>query len=187
MDKVHGWVTRKDGDTIIVPLGEFFSGQTRSVLWKFTLPKDAKAGDTIAFGPLELTFNRLDDAVKLQRIQTEPLRITLTDDKDQVAQARDMEVAARIAEIELATSMENAADLVAAGKYEEAKQVLGLAVTTAQQRGQVLTGTLKDDLMAAATEAENLQKQVDSAQESAEEAKILTKQQKASSYNLKKK
>ncbi len=187
VEKVHGWVTRTDGDTIVVPLGEFFSGQTRSVLWKFQLPEALKPGDKLELSPVELTFNTLDGAVDLQRVSTQPLSVEITADKDLIAQAQDMEVAARIAEIELATSMEAAANLVAEGKYEEAKQLLGRAVSVAKDRGSVLSEELQEDLFAAADEAEAMQKQVDAAEDSAAEAKVLTKGGKAGAYMLKKK
>jgi len=187
VDTVHGWVLREDGDTIVVPLGEFFSGQTRSVLWRFELPEGAKAGDKIEIGPVKLSFNDLEDAITLQHVNSETLTVSITDDKDLVASAKDMEVAARIAEIELATSMETAANLVAEGKYDEAKAMLGQAVAQAKDRGAGLPGEYQKDLLAAADEAEALQNKVDDAEESAEEAKVFTKGGKASSQMLRKK
>ena len=186
LDKVHGWVTQQEDRTVVVPLGEFFSGQTRSVLWKFNLPKKLKDGQELTLGPIELTFNSLDEA-KLQRLSSEALTLTVSGDKDKVADAQDVEVTARILEIELASSMQNASNLIASGKYEEAKAMLGQAVQRANEDGANLPAAFRKDIVAAAEEAEKLRKNVDAAAESAESAKIITKGGKASARILQKK
>ncbi len=188
LDKVHGWVPRREEETVIVPLGEFFSGQLRSVLWRFELPDDLEPGDTLQLAPIVLTYNDLTEASTLHRIPAgEALEIKVSDDKDVVAAARDVEVAARIAEIELATSMETAANLVNAGNYDEAKNLLRQAANRAQEQGAALPEAVANDLLSAAKSAEELEAQVDEAKDSARESKLFTKGGKAASQALQKK
>ena len=187
VDKVHGWVVKREDRTLIVPLGDFFSGQSRSVLWKFKLPEKSTAGDKLELGPVHLAFNTLDGEAALQRTKTEPLVIQVSDSEEQVTAGRNMEVAARIAEIELATSVEDAANLVAAGKYDEAKRVLGGAVQRANQQGAALPDAFAKDLLSAAEEAQQMEQNVDKAEVDAQAAKEFSKGGKASSRALKKK
>lgn len=187
VSKVHGWVVKREDRTLIVPLGDFFSGQSRSVLWKFKLPKNSKAGDKIDLGPIHLAFNTLDADAGLQRVKTQSLVIEVSGSKDLVADGRNMEVAARIAEIELATSMEDAANLVADGKYDEAKRVLNSAVKAANQQGALLPEELGKDLITAADEAEKMETNVDKAEADSKVRKEFSKAGKASSRAVKKK
>jgi Ca-activated chloride channel family protein len=187
VDKVHGWVVKREDRTLIVPLGDFFSGQSRSVLWKFKLPEKSAAGEKLDLGSIHLAFNTLDVGAAMRRVKTDPLVITVSDDKDQVASGRDMEVAARIAEIELATSVEDAANLVTAGKYDEAKRVLKEAVLSANQQGDLLPESLRKDLITAAEEAQEMEANVDKAEADSKVRKEFSKGGKASSRALKKK
>ena len=187
VEKVHGWVPREEGTTFIVPLGDFFSGQLRSVLWKFKLPADLKEGSEVVLGPIELTCNAVGDEGTLHRLTTEPIRLKISADKAAVLAARDPEVSARIAEIELATSMESASQLVAEGKFEEAQTVLKNAVTTAKAKSAVLPAAAVQDLNAAAKAAESMQNNAVQAATSAEGAKAFTKGGKAEAQMLRKK
>lgn len=187
LEKVHGWVPKEEGGLIIVPLGEFFSGQLRSVLWKFALPKGLKEGDEIALGKVELTYKGVGDDGKLERFSSDSLTIQVTEKEDVVLAAKDQEVAARVAEIELATKMEEAANLVAARRFEEAKAVLGQAVISAKEAGNALPAPAVADLMTAAEAAEKMQQQVDQAATSQAAQKVFTKGGKAEAQMLKKK
>ncbi len=188
VEKVHGWVPREEGNTFIVPLGDFFSGQLRSVLWKFKLPEGLKEGSEIVLGPIELTCNAAGSSDgKLHRLTTEPIRLKVSADATAVVASKDPEVSARIAEIELATSMESASQLVAEGKFEEAQNVLRQAVATAKEKGAALPVPAAADLMSAAKAAESMQTQAVQAATSAEGAKAFTKGGKAGAQMLKKK
>ena len=92
-----------------------------------------------------------------------------------------------IAEIELATSREDAGNRVADGKYEEAKKVLGGAVKAANQQGAMLPDALAKDLAAAADEAEKMEANVDKAKADSKVRKEFSKGGKASSRAVKKK
>lgn len=187
LEKVHGWVPKEEGGLVIVPLGEFFSGQLRSVLWQFSLPEGLKAGQEIALGMVELTYKGVGQEAKLERYASEPLTIRVTDKEDAVAAARDQEVTARVAEIELATKMEEAANLVAARRFDEARAVLGRAVQGAKEAGQALPAPAAADLKVAAEAAEKMQQQVDAAATSETAQKSFTKGGKAEAQMLKKK
>jgi len=187
LEKVHGWVPREEGDLVIVPLGEFFSGQLRSVLWKLALPEDLEAGDELSLGAVELAFKGVDGDGALQRVSSDPLTLTVTDQEDVALAAKDQEVAARVAEIELATKMEEAANLVAERKYTEAKDLLGQAVNSAREAGRSLPAPTAADLLGAAEAAEKMQQQVDEAETSSSARKLFTKGGKAEAQMLKKK
>lgn len=187
LERVHGWLPRVEGETIIVPLGEFFSGQLRSVLWKFRLPGNLKPGQEIDLGPLQLSFNGMGESGDLERIETGPLGLVVSDDRDAVAAARDMEVTARIAEIELATQVENATSLIADGKYDEAETLLREAAASARGRSEGLSEEAKKDLLSAAADAEQMSTRVKRSSQSSRESKLFMKRAKQSAYELKKK
>jgi Ca-activated chloride channel family protein len=187
VEKVHGWVPREEGETFIVPLGDFFSGQLRSVLWKFKLPAGLKEGSEVVLGPIELTCNAAGESGKLHRLTTEPIHLKVSGDKAAVLASRDQEVTARIAEIELATSMESASQLVADGKYDEAKVLLTRAVANAKDKGAALAPAAASDLVKAAEAAEKMQQNVGQAATSGERAKAFTKGGKAEAQMLRKK
>jgi len=187
VEKVHGWVPREEGETFIVPLGDFFSSQLRSVLWKFKLPADLKEGAEVVLGPIELTCNVAGEDGKLHRLTTEAIHLKVSADKAAVLASRDVEVSARIAEIELATSMESASQLVAEGKFEEAKTLLTTAVATAKEKGANLPPDAAKDLVGAAEAAERRGMRIDQAAVSAPAAKAFTKGGKAEAQMLKKK
>lgn len=187
LNRVHGWLPQLEGETIIVPLGEFFSGQLRSVLWKFRLPENLKPGQEIDLGPLNLSFKGMGESGELERIETEPLKLVVSGDKDAVASARDMEVTARIAEIELATQVENATSLMAEGKYDEAEILLREAAVAARTRSEALPEEAKKDLLTAADNAEQMSTRVKRSSQSSRESKLFLKRAKQSAYELKKK
>lgn len=187
LERVHGWVPKEEGGLVIVPLGEFFSGQLRSVLWKFALPDGLKEGDELSLGKVELTFKGMGEEGKLERYASDPLTIRVTSKEDLVLAARDQEVAARVAEIELAARMEEAANLVARRQFDQASAVLGQAVTSAKAAQLALPAPAAADLNAAAMAAEKMQQQVGQAAESESAQKVFTKSSKAEAQMLKKK
>ena len=187
LDKVFGWVPKEEGGLVIVPMGEFFSGQMRSVLWKFTLPDGLKEGEQVSLGKMGLTYKGVGDDGKLERFASEPLTIKVTTKEDVVLAAKDQEVAARVAEIELASRMEEAANLVATRQFDKAKAVLGQAVTWAKDAQGAMPAPAAASLNEAMMSAEKMQQQVNEAEHSETAQKAFTKGSKAAAQMLKKK
>ena len=98
----------------------------------------------------------------------------------------DLVVTARIAEIQLATRLENVAKLVQEGKFSEAKELIHKAVQSAKEDQASIPKEYLDRLMRATEDAEQLVGDVDRAEESVYERKKVMKNSKSKSYKFKK-
>jgi len=110
---MYGWIFKDEGAKISANLGEIFAEQNRTILCKFKLPDGLKKGQEVAIHPFELMFHSLNDGDKqLVTIETEMFKLKVSDDGKAILAAQDMEVTARVAEIQLATRIENVTKLV---------------------------------------------------------------------------
>jgi Ca-activated chloride channel family protein len=187
VERVHGWLTMDDGKTKIVRLSELFAGQSRSVLCELSLP--AASGDLpqeVALGKVTLHYRPADDAAKEEVLESHPLQITVTDDEKLIARHIDPEVAARIAEIQVATQMQDAADLIRLGRYDDAKKLLKATAEMAKAKGAAL-GPRGADLAKAAEQVEDLSVDVEAAAADPFAGRLLQKESKAGAYQLRKK
>jgi len=119
-------------------------------------------------------------------LESHPLQITVTDDEKLVADNIDPAVSARIAEIQVATQMQDAADLIRLGRYEDAKKLLKATADMAKAKGATL-GPQGADLAKAAERAEQLSEGAAAAEADPFAAPMLEKQSKADAYQLRKK
>ena len=179
--EVYGYAWQQEGPTVVVRLGDVFAGQMRNVLWKLTVPGHAGPVD---MGELALRYQDLN--ADTRRAAKASLAVTVTRDKDVVSTHRDDEVAARIAEIELATSMQKAAQLVEQGRYEDARKELQRATTKARATSRRL-GSAGGGLADSAEEAEALSDDLAAPPAAAAEQKAMVKKSKAGAYKLRKK
>jgi Ca-activated chloride channel family protein len=187
VERVHGWLTMDDGKTKIVRLSELFAGQSRSVLCELSLP--APSGDLpqqVDLGKMTLHYKPVEKTTKDEVLESHPLQITVTDDEKLISESIDPEVSARIAEIQVATQMQDAADLIRVGRYDDAKKLLKATAVMAKAKGAKL-GPRGADLAKAAERAEQLSDDVDPAAADPFAGRLLEKQSKADAYQLRKK
>ena len=181
VQEVYGYAWQAEGPTVIVRLGDVFAGQSRNVLWKLRVP--AQVGDR-ALGELALRYQDL--VADARRASKATPSVTVTGDGDLVAKSGDKEVAARVAEIELATSMNKAAELMQQGRYEDARKTLRQAADKAKQESRRL-GDAGGGLDESAEEAEAMVDDLAAPPASASGQKLMIKRSKAGAYKIKKK
>ncbi|MCB9730239.1 MAG: VWA domain-containing protein [Deltaproteobacteria bacterium] len=182
VDEVFGYAWQQEGPTVVVRLGDVFAGQRRAVLLRLRV---AERRGTVALGSLGVRYQDLT-ADGARRGASEPLAVTVTTDSALVERSRDKEVEARIAEIELATSMQRAAALVQEGRFDDARRELSTATDKARAKRATL-GSAGKGLADSADEAADLVEQLAAPPASAEEQKVMTKSYKAGAYKLQKK
>ena len=198
VEEVHGFLERREGRTVIVPLGEVFAGQTRSVLWRLSLPAAPRGAEpaaaeaaaallsqVVTLGKIELRYRDVG-AETIQRSASSPLKLTLTSKQEDVDAHRDLEVQARVMEIELATTMQTAAELIDRGEYDAARETLQRVAADARKRSSGL-GKYAAEVEKAIREAEELSRNVDAARENARARQSLKKRSKAAASSLRKK
>ena len=182
MEEVFGYAWEPRDGQAVIRLGDVFSGQTRAVLCKLRVPANT--------GHLRLgnvTLNYLDPQTGVMMgAQRGDLNVSVTTSAGLVARNIDQEVAARIAEIELATSMQEAADLVQAGRYDDARTTLEHAQRAAQRKSTSL-GSQGKGLRESARQADELLDALASPPASAAEQKGLVKRSKSKAYQIRKK
>ncbi|MEM7232994.1 MAG: hypothetical protein AAF517_12495, partial [Planctomycetota bacterium] len=177
----------REGRTVVVPLGELYASQTRSILWKFKISPAAK-GDVskLSLGTISLRYLDGRDN-KVRSDQRAALALQRSSDPAVIEENRNSEIEARVTELALAASMEEAARLVEAGKFDEAKRRLGAATNEARQRLGRLSGQQKDAVEQSIQDIERLRQQVEDAKKNPRAAGSVVKESKARSFRLKKK
>ena len=187
LEEMYGWIFKTEGAEVQASFGEIFADQHRTVLCKFKLPDGLKKGQQVQIHPFVLRYTETLDGKEVRRqVKTEPIQLRVTDDGNAVLTAQDMEVTARIAEIQLATRLENVAKLVQEGKFSEAKELIHKAVQSAKEDQASIPKEYLDRLMRATEDAEQLVGDVDRAEESVYERKKVMKNSKSKSYKFKK-
>ncbi|MGJ8656048.1 MAG: VWA domain-containing protein [Akkermansiaceae bacterium] len=181
LDKVYGWIAQHQAQAVRVPLGEIFSGQTRAILCRINFPAQLQNGQQLTLPPFTLDYKQLNGEQELPvTLKTQPLTITVSDDQQLILGQQNMEVTARIAEIELANRLENAAKLVEQRKFDDAKKELLQAVQQAKTSAAKIPDEWKKQLNEVTKEAEKMAGDIDKAEKSAYERKKWSKGGKAS-------
>ena len=139
----------------------------------------------VEMGELTLRYSDASREGK-RRSAKAPLAVEVTRDRAAIDAGVDAEVSARIAEIELATSMQRAALLVEQGKMEEAQQELKAAGRKARAQGASL-GSAGAGLAGSAKDAEALADELEAAPAAPAARRDLVKRSKSGAYKLKKK
>lgn len=182
VDEVFGYAWQQEGPTVIVRLGDLFAGQRRAVLLRLRVTE--QSGE-LALGTLSVRYEDLA-ADGARRSASARLSVTVTSNRELVERSRDKDVEARIAEIELATSMQKAAALVQEGRYDDARRELQQATEKAKTKGESL-GAAGRGLSESAGQASDMADQLAAPPASAEEQKVMTKSYKAGAYRVQKK
>lgn len=184
IDRIAGWVLQLDGREVKVPLGDIFAGQMRAVLWRFKLPAPLAVDSHLDLGPMEF---RYETPAGQQVLRSDALSIRVTADQAEIAAVRDDEVTARIAEIELAMKIDEAAQLVGERRFDQAKELLTAAAAAAKKVGEDLPAPLVSELVRRAEEASTMAGDVEAARTSEFARSRFTKEGKVRAYAIEKK
>lgn len=166
----------KDGVTH-VRVGSMRAGQTREIIVRLKVTPTATP--TLALGDFGLRFKDTTQDGKLQEGMA-ALTVKVSNDELAVRQAEHTEVTVRVAEVESAELLEQAARAVEARDYTNARQLLNNNITQTRSKARA---TNNKKLEMQAVELEEALKQVDKAEVSESEQKNFTKEQKSKSYN----
>jgi Ca-activated chloride channel family protein len=181
LKQVFGYTFHRKGEKVIIPLAELFAGQKRSILIELQAP--ALREGKLALGQVSFRFNDVLAGGKEQLAEAK-LDINVTKDKKLVEATRNRSVEERIGEVQVATVMNTAANLVKEGRFGEAKKLIRKqrAMTINQSRG--LGGSARLDKQAV--ELDDLEKLFDRAESAPASAPAAIKATKTKGYRLKK-
>ncbi len=126
LGQVFGYTFTEEHGRVRVPLAELFAGQRRSILLEIKAPLMREGKLKLA----KVNFKYVDPfadapAGKNERNVTQAVDVTVTKDAVLVEKTRNRAVEDRVEEVRVATVMTQAADLVKAGKPEEARRLIG--------------------------------------------------------------
>lgn len=168
----------KDGVTAI-RVGSLRAGQVQDIIVRFKLNASA---DPVALGQFELNYrDTTQDGAARSGIAMMSVRTSA--DAMAVRQAEHTEVSVRVAEVETAVQLEQAARAVEQRNYNDARQILN---TNIQQLRVKAKATNSQKLEEQANELEKTLKDVDQAEVNEKDQKTFTKMQKSKSYKMSK-
>lgn len=182
VEEVFGYAWNRDGNRTVIRLGDVFAGQRRAVLVKLRVPRSLGSKPLGDFTVLydDMTAGGARGSANARA------NIHVTTDRELVRRHRNDEVDARIGEIELATQMQHAAQMVEEGRFDEARGVLHKAKLKAHTKGESL-GRAGSGLVGSAGAVDGLIKELESAPASAKQRKTFMKRSKGRAYKLQKK
>ena len=144
-------------------------------------------GDRVDLGKLGLRYTDLTGASAKRRKWDHTPSVATTGNKAASEASVDKDVAARVAEIEVATAMTRAADMAAEGRMQEAQKELKAAGARARVQAAASGGAAGKQLQVYAEEAESLADVLAAPAAAAPaERKAATKKLKAKGYGIKK-
>ena len=151
--QVFGYAFSQSGDTLSIPLAEVYAGQRRSILVRVRVPVVREGRHPV--GALKLAYTDVQDNEKAVEAALE-LGVQVTRDKALVEKNRNKTIEERSEEIEVATSMEKAANLLKAGRGDDAKAVLARQAASTRRRARAMGGSAR--MAGEAAKLDRLQK-----------------------------
>ncbi|MCA9519579.1 MAG: VWA domain-containing protein [Myxococcales bacterium] len=121
LTQVFGYHFKQEGDTVIVPLAELFSGQHRDILAELQLPAREKGLHPVV--DVRLSFRNSQNG-KTEAFKT-TLGVESTNDDRLIRQGRDDDVWLRVEELRVAQTVKRAMHLYSFGRDKEADRLLG--------------------------------------------------------------
>jgi Ca-activated chloride channel family protein len=179
LKQVFGYTSTREGDIVKVPLAEMYAGQKRSILLEFVVPTVREG--TVRVGEVTL---RYEDAQREGKKVTEHvnMNVRVTREAAKVEKGRDRTVEERVAEVEVAAAMNQAAALLQAGRTKDAQQVLQRESTRLDSEANRLGGSKR--LRKRAASIRKMEMEFDSAADEPAAAAGMAKKAKADSYML---
>lgn len=178
--EVYGYAARTDGSRVSVSIGDMAAARKREILVELRVPTGREGA--VPLGRVSLDWR---DATRgdARRAARREVRVTATTRQGLIDRGRRPEVAARIAEIELAMSVRTAARLAEQGDFGSAGLVLQKAQDLANKQSQALGGAGKR-LQRRSREAAGLTGNLKAAEASPAAARSFTKKAKKKAFDV---
>ncbi|HIA02193.1 MAG TPA: VWA domain-containing protein [Myxococcales bacterium] len=181
LKQVFGYTFRREGEKVIIPLAELFAGQKRSILIELQVPV-LRVGN-VAVGQAKFRYNDVIANGK-ETLAEANLNVNVTKDKTLVERTRNRSVEERIGEVEVASAMNTAANLVKEGRFGEAKNVIRRQRSMTMSQSRAMGGSKR--LKKQAKELDELEALFDKAKAAPASAPAAIKATKSKGYRLKK-
>ncbi|KOR31263.1 hypothetical protein TI04_01725 [Achromatium sp. WMS2] len=174
--KVFGYPIESKNDDSKITVGWMHAGQTREILIRLTLP--ATLDGKIEIG--QVSIQALDTQHSDANISGKTsINVEFSTDTPKVAAGERTEVTVRVAELEAAEKMEDAAKAVEAGNFDQARKTLQTSLS--QTRIQAVQNK-SDKLQQQVRELEQSLNDIDAAQHSYKSRKMYIKGNKNMNY-----
>lgn len=179
-DQVYGFPARTEGDTLMISMAEFHSEETKSVLAKLKVV--APGAGNVPIIDVSLTY---EDVVNNKPDhKSAALAAVVTTDATAARTATNVDVIARVQQVEVAQTMQDAMNLYSEGKAEEAAQ----RIETTQQvmKKRRATYNFADDKKFDRVDGEldQLKGEVKAAAPTSESGRSMVKAKKARSNSI---
>lgn len=177
--RVYGYPAREEQGVTKIPVGSLAAQQQREIVVRLHVDFGT-GGDEAALGVLALAGN--DQTKQGQRFQGELAAAVRTSaDEAAIRRSEKTEVTVRVAEVESAAKLEEAARAVDSGNYDQARQVLQASLQQLEAQDKATPSPKLKQQIAEMKEADA---GLDVARQSVEQEKIYKKQAKSKAYNL---
>ncbi|MEO8552197.1 MAG: hypothetical protein ABI678_19605, partial [Kofleriaceae bacterium] len=128
---IHGYESRREGDTVVVPMIDLFGGDARKLLVSLQVP----GGHTGVAGALHAELSYRDARTGEHKTHALDLGTQITEDASIAAAGVDQDVMAQVLQVQAAESMRQAAKAYDAGDREQALQILETSSHELQRKG----------------------------------------------------
>ncbi len=179
LEQVFGYTFTRQGDVVSIPLAELFAGQKRSILVALKAPVMRTGAQRLA----EVTLEYTDVASEGEaRVATLAQSVMVTSNKSLVEKSRNKSVEEKVGEVEVATAINDAANLLRDGEADKAQAVLRGALLSNEGRISAMGGSGR--LARQSQALEELQDDFKAAEAAPAAAAPMIKRAKASSRTL---
>lgn len=120
LGELYGFPFRQQGNSIMIPLAEFYSKQSKNVLLKLNVPADASTRNVM---DVQLSYTDLVNNDQLAH-QSGALHSITSTDAAMVEKHVNGDVIARVQQIEVANSMKKAMDMYSTGNAVDAVKLM---------------------------------------------------------------
>lgn len=121
LKQVFGYTFTRQGDKVVIPLAEMFAGQKRGILVALQVPVVREGNAPV--GQITLRYSDPVDDGKAHEASIAAV-VRVTKDKEIVEKSRNKAVEERVGEVQVATAMNTAANLLRDGDADQAQEVL---------------------------------------------------------------
>jgi Ca-activated chloride channel family protein len=175
--KVFGYPTTQEPGLTRVRIGSIAATQSRELVIRVRLPRPA--GDRQGVGQIAVDFVDLTRDGARGHIEAR-LELPVGPDPDSVRRSEDTEVTVRVAEVESAAQLEEATRAMAAGNYDQAKDLLRSNIDQLERLQKRAPSAKIAEQIGDLQQAEQ---SVEGARHSEEDRKIFQKEYKAKAYS----
>ncbi len=175
--QVFGYPFEVRNDVAIIPVGSLRSGQSRDIVVRLAV--EPGAGDNFEVAAFMTRFRAVAEDGKTHVIDA-PLTVALSDDDNAVRASEDTEVTVRVADVESATSLEEAARDAEAGDFDQARVKIRGSIDDLRAQQRKTPSPRLEKKIKAMEEAEA---GISAARGSASGRKSYIKAQKAQAYS----